>query len=361
MDKIEVAILDVDDHQRYDMALTEGFKHHNANIHIYSNFPTQEVRGKQFYKKNQSIFSHILSTVKSIKDAKRHNVQLLITHLSRLNSKTFCTLAIAKFYGIATAVIEHDVAPFIQGEKQYRYRMVYEYLSKHIVLHNRFAYDALLARIPQEKQAKLCLIKEGNHLEAFEGKKIPKEIAHYKMHLKKDKKYLLFFAPQLQEVHGLDLLLDALSLLKDSSIHLLIATQGERFDDYERLIKELGVGDKVHKYLNPLSDQEIDWLFGASDAIIIPHKEAYENSAILRATHYALPIIASNVGSQREMIVDRFNGLLFDNNDAKALALAIEHFFTYSYLASDLPREGFKSLRDNYRWEATAKGYLKLI
>jgi len=351
----------------YDIALAKGLEENGLNVIIYSNFKNQRVNTKPFYQADETnsfyrIVRHIFATMRGAKAAKRQNSTLSIVHALHTNVQTLLTVWINKCYGHKVAVIAHDLSDFVDGERTYIHNKIYNRLADFIIVHNRFSYDKLTPLLNKENIHKVSTFKHGGYID-FIDKQVSKDLARYKMHLDKDKKYILFFAHEIKKLKGLDILIEALSYIEDESIHLLIAGKPyqDNFASCDRLIKELNLEDRITKYTKYILAEERDLLFFSSDLNVIPYRATYLNSAMLMAMSYSLAVIASDLEGNREMIQEGHNGMLFKNGDAKDLANKIQHFFDNKASLAHLSKEAFKTIRDNYSWSEIAKGYLKLI
>ncbi|MBN2825218.1 MAG: glycosyltransferase family 4 protein [Campylobacterales bacterium] len=361
MESLHIAILDVDGNEWYDMRLIEAWREQShIKVHLYSDFDTLEVRGKKFFTKGSTLLGHIFAAVKSLKDAKANGVKLLITPIHQLNIKTFITLLIAKWQGLNSAGVVHDIAPALHGKRVYLYHWMRRYLLSHIVVHNRFAYEQLIAN--SEHIEKFHLIKHGHYLDTITNTQ-PREMLRVKLKFEKDTKYLLFMVDTIYKEHGLDLLIEALAQIEKGDTHLIIV--GNIADEtlknsYKQLIRELKLNNSITQH-SAIDEETKAMLLSACDAIVFPYYQSYRNEYILKAMSYSIPVIASNIAVHQELIKERFSGLLFAHGDGRELGKVLNYFLEYKYLATDLPREAFKVIRDNYNWKESAKGYLKLI
>ena len=77
------------------------------------------------------------------------------------------------------------------------------------------------------------------------------------------------------------------------------------------------------------------YLKGA-DVLVLPYKEIFQSGVLFLAYSFGLPVVATDVGSFREEIVEGSTGFLCQPGDPAELAKAIE-----TYFASDL----FKNLK----------------
>jgi glycosyltransferase involved in cell wall biosynthesis len=158
------------------------------------------------------------------------------------------------------------------------------------------------------------------------GKKIEQTEARKKLGIPIDKKIILCFG-FIRDYKGIDLAISAISKL-GPEYHLVIA--GEvygTFDKYNKLIDDLGVGDKVSLFTRYISDEETPLFFSAADACLLPYKSATQSGIVAIAYHFDLPVIATNVGGLSEMIVPWGCGLMTENVSAESIADTIKTYF----------------------------------
>jgi len=348
----------------YDKALAKGLEDNNCRCIIYSNFDSKY--SKRVYKmvddrgKLYKLLSHIKSTLKASYSAKKEKSAFVVVHLFNANFQTLLTILIAKLFRLKVAVIAHDISSFIDGDNKFIQNEIYNYLANYIIVHNRFSYNELIPHIEEQSIHKVSIFKQGGYLD-FIDKPINRDKAREKLGLDRDKKYILFFG-QIKKVKGLDILIEALSFVSDD-IELIIAGKvfGDDFHNYDMLIKELGVENRVTKMIRFISNEERELLFLASDVNILPYKKIYQSAVILMSMSHSLSVIASDLESNRDVIDSGKNGLLFESESVKDLADKIELFFSKSINREDMSKEAYNTIRDDYSWSDIASNYMKLI
>ena len=82
-------------------------------------------------------------------------------------------------------------------------------------------------------------------------------------------------------------------------------------------------------------DAETEIYFKAADVLVLPYTHIFQSGVLFLGYNFGLPVLAANVGSLKDEIVESQTGCVFPPADAPALACAIE-----AYFASDL----FKNL-----------------
>ena len=191
-----------------------------------------------------------------------------------------------------------------------------------IVMSDKVKID-LLSYLPEEKYLYIP-----HPVYDHFGEKCSKIDALKKLNLEgfADKKIVLFFGI-IRDYKGLDILLEAFSLL-DDSFHLIVA--GEvygSFEKYDAIISEHQLKDKVSLCNNYIGDEEVKFFFSAADVGVLPYKSATQSGITSIANHFELPLIATNVGGLAETILHQKTGLIVDKVAPEALAESLVSFF----------------------------------
>jgi glycosyltransferase involved in cell wall biosynthesis len=84
-----------------------------------------------------------------------------------------------------------------------------------------------------------------------------------------------------------------------------------------------------------IPDDEVEVYLKGADVLVLPYKEIFQSGVLFLAYAFGLPVVATDVGSFREEIIEGATGFLCDPRDPAEMARAIE-----TYFASDL----FKNL-----------------
>jgi len=93
------------------------------------------------------------------------------------------------------------------------------------------------------------------------GDKVPKETAREKLKINAGENVLLFFG-FIRKYKGLDLLLEAMAILKDKVPHLKLLIAGEFYEDkknYENQIAQLGIAKNLILHTDFIADSEIKY------------------------------------------------------------------------------------------------------
>jgi glycosyltransferase involved in cell wall biosynthesis len=107
-----------------------------------------------------------------------------------------------------------------------------------------------------------------------------------------------------------------------------------------------------------IPDSEIATYFAAADVVLAPYRIEAQSGVALTAFHFSRSVIATTVGGLPE-IIDGRNGILIPPEDPKALARAIDEFFTTRDRPS-MERAAAASAR-KYSWPEYAAVFAALV
>jgi glycosyltransferase involved in cell wall biosynthesis len=141
--------------------------------------------------------------------------------------------------------------------------------------------------------------------------------------------FVFIWAGRLEHVKGLDLLLEAVSLLKQrttTSFLVRLAGRGPLRTALEKQAGKLGVNDRV-RFLGRISREEMQVEMQRASCFVLPSRYEAFGAVLIEAMATGLPVIATRSGGP-ESIVTRENGLLVDPENAEQLADAMEQMIT---------------------------------
>ncbi len=167
---------------------------------------------------------------------------------------------------------------------------------------------------------------------------------------------LLYFG-RLSREKGVDDLLRAMQRMP--GMRLVIAGDGPERERLEQLAIELGLANV--EFLGQLSGAELDRAISESLFTVLP-SHAYETlgKTILESYARARAVVASDMGSRRELVLEGETGLLYPTGDVERLAKAIEFLGSRRDLSNKMGRAGWERAQRGYRPEAHYEALLGL-
>ncbi len=146
---------------------------------------------------------------------------------------------------------------------------------------------------------------------------------------------------------GIDTLIDAAGLLKETHPHVRIVVVGDGPDEsmlWDR-IRERGVESIVHL----AGFHEDVWpALAAADCVCLPSKSEGMPNVLLEAMAMEKPIVATTVGGIPEAIVSEENGLLVPPEQPKALADALARVVGDAAFAQRIAGAGRRTMQERF-------------
>jgi glycosyltransferase involved in cell wall biosynthesis len=243
-------------------------------------------------------------------------------------------------------------------------------ICDHIFVHNAKSKSELVSefRVPESK---VTVIPFGIN-NTVPNTDLSCAEAKQKLGISDGKKVLLFFG-RIAPYKGLDYLLKALAaLLNSDQAYLLIIAGKPKWDDsywnkMKAFISDSGITPNVIHEAEFIPDEKVEVFFKAADVLVLPYTNVFQSGVQFLAYSFGLPVVATNVGSLKEQIVEEQTGFVCDPGDAVSLANTIQKYFL-SELFRELERRraGIRSYANElYSWQRvsslTERVYANLI
>ena len=156
--------------------------------------------------------------------------------------------------------------------------------------------------------------------------------AKRRLGLREDEKTILSFG-RITPYKGLEYLFAAfrIVLARDGNYRLIIAGRVDRCEKYWGSLRE-SIREEVQNGRIVLRDEfvpdnETEVYFKAADALALSYRDIYQSGVLFLGHSFGLPVLASDVGSFRDEIVEGKTGYIFRPEDPVDMAAAIERYF----------------------------------
>jgi len=113
-----------------------------------------------------------------------------------------------------------------------------------------------------------------------------------------------------------------------------------------------------------VSDEELLRLYNSSDLFVLPSITDSQGNTeglgvvLLEAMASGLPVIGSNVGGIKDIIVDNETGLLFQEKNSQEIVDKIIFTIENKSKMNKLAENGLNFVEENFNWEIVAKLYI---
>lgn len=159
---------------------------------------------------------------------------------------------------------------------------------------------------------KMHVVQHGNYVGEYPDT-VSKSAARAELDLQDDELVFAFFG-RVRPYKGIESLIEAFSERDDT---LLIAGRPLN-DEYEREIREAADADNIRLFFKYIPDDEIQYYVRAADALTFPHEKIFASGSAVLALSFDRPVIAPDIGCNREMLADA--AILYDSEISDALA-----------------------------------------
>jgi len=138
-------------------------------------------------------------------------------------------------------------------------------------------------------------------------------------------------------------------------LRLIIVGDGPLRAELEQLVKDLDVQDSVWMAGNR---DDVPELLRLLDLFVLPSLGEGISNTILEAMAVGLPVVATDVGGNPELVEDGVNGRLVPTGDTQALASVMEQLVWQPELLRSMGIHSQAKAREQFNWERTVAEYL---
>jgi D-inositol-3-phosphate glycosyltransferase len=157
--------------------------------------------------------------------------------------------------------------------------------------------------------------------------------ARQRLGIAENDRVLLFYG-HIAPYKGMEFLLAAFGQIvrQCSDYRLIIAGKPKNCEAYwrglEKMMKDHTIEERILQKIEHIPDDETEIYFKAADAFVLPYRHIYQSGVLFLGYNFGLPVIATDVGSLREDIIEGKTGFVCKPEDPLDLAQAIETYFS---------------------------------
>lgn len=154
--------------------------------------------------------------------------------------------------------------------------------------------------------------------------------------------FIILSVGELNKNKNHEIVLKAIAQLKNSKIKYMIAGNGELKEKLLNTAESLGIRNQF-QLLGFRKD--IPELLNSSDLYILPSLREGLNVSLMEAMSANLPVIASDIRGNVDLIKHKTNGFLFNPSDCNLLSLKINTIYTNTQLSEKISIENHKIIQ----------------
>jgi glycosyltransferase involved in cell wall biosynthesis len=244
-------------------------------------------------------------------------------------------------------------------------------MSNHIFVHTEKMKGELLTDFGL-RESKVSVIPFGIN-NTIPTSQMTTTEAKERLGIRAGEKTALFFG-QIAPYKGLEYLVAAMAELakRNAAPRLIIAGKVKRgleeyWENIQREISRTAIDGRIVQRIEFVPDNEVERYFKAADVVIIPYANIFQSGVPFLAYSFGLPLIATDVGSLKEDIVEGKTGFICKPRDPIDLAERIEAYFSSELFGQiETRRQEIKNFaNEKYSWtkvgEITRSVYRSLV
>ena len=315
----------------FSLRLHDSLKKSGVHNTLYSNFSKSDdpsiVQAFAFESGSTKGFiaqiNYLKGILRTFVGMIQNRSDYFLFHFFKAGPRELLVLLGARLLGQKIHLLVHDVESLDTTQRGstlgWIRSLILDHWSDRVYAFSRTSANEILRGFPRIKD-RLTVLRHGHFLDLPTQTPSPED-ARSERGLEKGLFYLLFFG-QIKASKGLDILLEAMNLVQDPEVHLVIAGSARDVDPQD-LIQSLvdpSVQTRVHLHQRYINDQERDAWFKACDALVIPYRRIYNSGVLMMGLSYGKTVIASDLPANREIIQNGVNGCLFEDGNPLDLA-----------------------------------------
>ncbi len=159
---------------------------------------------------------------------------------------------------------------------------------------------------------------------------------------------------------GLDLGMRALAQIKDLEWTWTIAGDGSSRPELESMARELGIADRI-RFAGWQKKDALKALYQEANLFLFPSRDEGMPNAVLEAMASGLPVIATRIAGNEELVIPDETGILVPSEDADALRDGIRRLLEDESQRKRMGRASRLRVEEFYSWERAAESYRHLV
>jgi glycogen synthase len=159
---------------------------------------------------------------------------------------------------------------------------------------------------------------------------------------------------------GLDLGVHALAALKDLEWEWSIAGDGPQMSALKTMARESGMQGRI-QFLGWQTTQQLKDQYASANLFLFPSRHEGMPNAVLEAMATGLPVVATRIAGNEELVVDGETGGLVPPEDVDALQATLRSFLLDPRMREQMGRASRRRVEQSFSWSRVAEAYQSIL
>ncbi len=159
---------------------------------------------------------------------------------------------------------------------------------------------------------------------------------------------------------GLDLAMSALSDLKDLPWTWTIAGDGPQMAVLQSMAQEYEIADRIH-FLGWQKAEQLKGQYRTADLFLFPSRHEGMPNAVLEAMASGLPVVATRIAGNEELVVNGETGALVPTEDVESLRESLRPLLVDAKMRERMGRASRQRVEQSFSWDRVVEQYQKIL
>ena len=189
----------------------------------------------------------------------------------------------------------------------------------------------------------------------------PELFQHERQSDVKNRAVRILFAGRFSHHKGIDVLLDSFNLLSPDvpEIEVDLVGDGPEMKRIQQMALEMPEKIRINFY-GWKKREDLYRMYRDADLFVFPSRDEGMPNVILEAMASGLPVIATRIPGNEELVADGVNGFLVHKDDPDELRRALEKLINDQELRRKMALKGKEKVM-NYSWDKIVSEYIKAL
>lgn len=159
---------------------------------------------------------------------------------------------------------------------------------------------------------------------------------------------------------GFDLALRALAELKDLDWQWFIAGDGPQRPVLQTMAEEHGLQNRI-RFLGWLTPDRLKEQYAAANLFLFPSRHEGMPNAVLEAMASGLPVVATKIAGNEELVVNGETGALVPAEDVESLRESLRPLLVHAQMRERMGRAARQRVESSFSWSRVAEQYQSIL